>query len=399
LNANCPRSAPAKQPRSRLARLRTATEVPDKLANSKLKNHPILSLKSPQSPTKKKILTEIEEKEVTSTPNNQELIPKNLHVSGGKNGTAFFSAKPLFSPTPKKKFKEVCAKLRKINLNGTKKRSAPSRYLGKVSKAAKRYDESKSYESNLKQETGIAQRKNNSRPLWKTKRQQNVQILRPDVIKRDENSELNPKKGGLRPTRKSSRSTIRKANVEQARSSGVENKEIGKVLVVKPEIKENADASNSNMKQNLEMGPKKERSRPLWKSNQPVGKSNIEGSTTSDTKKEEIDKKEGLRLKIKDNLNTGVENDGLKTELENCDNVTRGTRNEKVVRKEGQKLKGRGNSSTRVQKDDLITESENCDENKENIIQNDSKRYGPAIVLWIMFFSDILHIHPNCCSL
>jgi hypothetical protein len=329
-------------------------------------------------------MTAIEEKEASSTPSNQDLNPKYQHASGGKNGSAFFSAKPLFSPTPKKEIKEVCAKLRRINLNGTKKRSVPSRYLGKVSKAAKGCDESKPNGSNLKQETEIVPIKKYSRPLWKTKRQENVQNLGPDVIKRDENSELNPEKEDLRLTRKSGRSTVRKAIVEQARTSGVENKEIGKVLVVKPEIKENADASNSNMKQKFEMGPKKEISRPLWKSNQPVGKSNIEDSTKSCTKKE-VDKKEGLCLKIKDNLGTGVEKDGLKTELENCDNVTSGMRKENVVRKEGQKLKGRGNSRTWVQKDDLINKSENCDENKENIIQNDSKKYVLQLLSGLTF--------------
>lgn len=347
-----------------------------------------MGLKSPLSRTKKKVLTKIEEKDATSTPKNQHMISKNQLTSGGKNGSAFFSAKPLFSPTPKKEIKEVCANLRKLNLNSTKRRSVPSRYLGKVPNAAKRCDESKPNDSNLKQETEIAPRKNNSRSLWKIKEllEENVQKLDPDVIERDQNLELDPKKEGLRPTRKLRRSTIQKASIEQARTSGVEKKEIGEVLVLKPDITENVGANNTNMKQKLEMGPKRKSSRPLWKSNQPVLKSNIEDSTTSGTKNEEAVKEKGLKLKMKDNSGTGADKDGLKTELGNCGDITSGTKNEKVVKKEGLRSKIRDDTKTGVEKDYFRTESENCDENKENIVQNDSKRYGPVIFLHIAFF-------------
>ncbi|KAF3323934.1 hypothetical protein FCM35_KLT11401 [Carex littledalei] len=388
LNANCPHSAPAKQPRSRLVRLSTATEVPEKLANSKLRNHLISSLKSPQSRAKKMILTTIGEKEATSTPKNQGMNSKNQPASGAKNESGFFSAKPIFSPTPQKEIKEICAKLRKLNLNNTKRRIVPSRYLGQVSKAAKRSDESKLNDPILRQETEVAPRKNISRPLRKTKKQlleENVQNLGSDVTDREQKSKLDPQKE--RPGRKL-RQSIWKESVEHASTSGVENKGIGEVLVLKPEIRENVGANNTNMKQKLETGPKRKSSRQLWKSNQPVLKSNIEYGTRSGTENEEVVKREGSKPKSKDNLGTGIEKEGLKTKLGNCDEMrpkrkgsralwksnqpvlkpniengtTSGTENEEVVKRERSKSKLKDNLGTGIEKEGLKTKLGNCDE-------------------------------------
>lgn len=322
------------------------------------------------------VLTTIGEKEAPSTPKNQDMNSRNQPDSGAKNGSGFFSAKPIFSPTPKKEIKEVCAKLQKLNLNNTKRRSVPSRYLGQVSKAAKRSDE-----------TEVAPRKNISRPLRKTKKQlleENVQNLGSDVTDREQTSKLDPQKE--RPRRKL-RQSIWKESVEHATTSGVDNKGIGEVLVLKPEIRENVGANNTNMKQKLETGPKRKSSRLLWKSKQPVLKSNIEYCTRRGAENEEVIKREVSKSKIKDNLVTGIEKEGLKTKLGNCDEMipkrkgswalwksnqpvlkpniengtTSGTENEEVVKREESKSKIKDNLGTDIEKEGLKTKLGNCD--------------------------------------
>uniref|UniRef100_A0A0E0KJJ2 Uncharacterized protein n=1 Tax=Oryza punctata TaxID=4537 RepID=A0A0E0KJJ2_ORYPU len=161
----CPHSAPPKPPRSRIARLSTATEAADKAAAAKprLKTHRICTLRASPTRTKAaKVEPSSARKKALTTPRSKPVRPRQepflsvKHqkepVAAARKGTV---VKALFMTTPKKDasqtpgktqaavappLSEVCSKMRKLNLAC---REVPSRYLCQSSnpKSSKKCDQ------------------------------------------------------------------------------------------------------------------------------------------------------------------------------------------------------------------------------------------------------------------
>jgi hypothetical protein len=156
----CPHSAPPKPPRSRIARLSTATEA---AAKPRLKTHRICTLRASPTRTKAaKVEASGARKKALTTPRSKPVRPRQdpfLSVkhqkqepvaAAARKGTV---AKALFMATPKKDasktpakaqaappLSEVCSKMRKLNLAC---REVPSRYLCQSSnpKSSKKCDQ------------------------------------------------------------------------------------------------------------------------------------------------------------------------------------------------------------------------------------------------------------------
>ncbi|XP_020256364.1 probable replication factor C subunit 1 isoform X3 [Asparagus officinalis] len=105
----CPRSAPAKSVKDRISKMSRITSIPDKMANDKLRNHPVSSLRSTPNNTKSKSQPSTSDKKALTTPRAKKwpsihepfrsVKPQKAPVEVSKIKSA---AKALFLGTPKK---------------------------------------------------------------------------------------------------------------------------------------------------------------------------------------------------------------------------------------------------------------------------------------------------------
>ncbi|XP_073014183.1 uncharacterized protein [Typha latifolia] len=183
----CPHSAPAKPPKCRIMRASTVTSIPEKMANAKIKNHPISSLRSTPTQPKTRAQAPTAEKALT-TPRNRKSLAKQepflsvkyqkRPIAAPRNGTvvkALFANMPKEAtentpPPPKSQIpvSDVCTKMKKLNL-ASKKKIVPSRYLSST-KGSNRGEESatNSKKTNLSSlrkcnHPGLEERKNKTK--------------------------------------------------------------------------------------------------------------------------------------------------------------------------------------------------------------------------------------------
>lgn len=149
--AKCPHSAPAKSAKDRISKFSTITSIPEKMAKTNLKDHPISTLRSTPSKTKAKVQPFPSEKALTTSRNkncstNQEPFRSVKYqmtpIGAPKNKSV---AKALFLNNPKKTdenrtplkchapVSEACTETRPTIRSRTK--NVPSRYLCKPSTA------------------------------------------------------------------------------------------------------------------------------------------------------------------------------------------------------------------------------------------------------------------------
>ncbi|KQK12990.1 uncharacterized protein LOC100829431 [Brachypodium distachyon] len=147
----CPHSAPAKPPRTRITRMSRVTGAADKAAKPRLKDHMISSLRDSPIRTKaSRIEVSSARKKALTTPRSKTVRPRQepflsvkhqkepIETAAARKGTV---VKALFMSTPKKEdckttakspapVSEVCSKMKKLNLAC---REVPSRYLSQLS--------------------------------------------------------------------------------------------------------------------------------------------------------------------------------------------------------------------------------------------------------------------------
>ncbi|XP_038970242.1 uncharacterized protein LOC103723627 isoform X2 [Phoenix dactylifera] len=205
--AKCPHSAPAKSAKDKISKFSTITSIPEKMAKTKLKDHPISTLRSTPSKTKAKVQRFPSEKALT-TPRkkkcstNQEPLRsvkyQKAPIGAPKNRSV---AKALFHYSPKKTdetrtpskchapVSEVCTEMR-LNIRSRTK-NVPSRYLCKPSTAMNSKRTEETAKSSKKKVEGCSQIRNspvlregiqsNSNDTGTDGRLGNLSILATDV--------------------------------------------------------------------------------------------------------------------------------------------------------------------------------------------------------------------------
>nr|XP_029118321.1 uncharacterized protein LOC105061261 isoform X2 [Elaeis guineensis] len=169
----CPHSAPAKSAKDKISKFSTITSVPEKMAKTKLKDHPISTLRSTPSKTKAKVQPFPSEKTLTTPRNkkcstNQEPFRSEKYqkvpIGAPKNKSV---AKALFLNNPKKTdetrtplkchapVSEVCGEMRPNIRSRTK--NVPSRYLCKPSTATSSKRTEETAQSSKKKMEGCSQ--------------------------------------------------------------------------------------------------------------------------------------------------------------------------------------------------------------------------------------------------
>ncbi|RZR98827.1 hypothetical protein BHM03_00028265 [Ensete ventricosum] len=171
----CPQSAPAKSSKSRIARLSTMIAVPEGMAKSKLKDHPISSLRSTPSRAKAKV-QHCPMKEALTEPRSQRCLTNRAGfrsvrhqkepVPVVKNKVVVRSLfddttkeRPLRTTTPSKATappeSEARPETRKLKVGGRMK-NVPSRYLciPKTPMSSKRAEDSAKSSNRAKETKG-----------------------------------------------------------------------------------------------------------------------------------------------------------------------------------------------------------------------------------------------------